>query len=87
MPRFSFKELLLATTIFAVSLGFIAVGVRWAKTFEHLPDWARYGFKFALFGSGTALVVSTFAPPRRKWLSAGIGFVVGCAAVVVFMKG
>ena len=67
MPRFSFKELLLAMTLIAVGLGALAY-------LAGYKDWSNWQLALWL-ATGPIIGCGLFIPFRRPWLGLALGVV------------
>jgi hypothetical protein len=76
MPKFSIKELLLATTLIAVGSGMVSLVFMLTnvpKVGEHLEEYAAFT---SWFGGGAMIGAGILTPFKRPWLGAVIGLVV-----------
>jgi hypothetical protein len=73
MPRFTIRDLLVATALIAVGAGMIVFLFRGREASHQLGDWPTL---FFWCGSGAFVGAGIFTPFKRPWTGAITGFVI-----------
>jgi hypothetical protein len=74
MPRFTVKDLLLATTLIAIGAGTLAFLFQNGEQIKH--SYGAAIFAGLWFGGGAFIGAGTFLPFKRPWTGAVIGVVI-----------
>ena len=81
LPRFTLRDMFLATTLIAIGIGVATFTVRYANTHKD----AGWGVLFLLLACSAVIGAGVFTPFHQKWAGAGIGLLVLAAAFIVWM--
>jgi hypothetical protein len=73
MPRFTIRDLLVATTLIAVGAGMIAFLFRGRDASNELGDWSTL---FFWYGGGAFIGAGIFTPFKRPWTGVITGLVI-----------